>query len=194
MEDYSTPKETSKILKVSPQTLKRWERDGLIKTFRTPGGKRMYNVKQYLINNNLIENEHQTKKTKQNICYCRVSSQSQHDDLERQIKYMTKQYPNYTIIKDIGSGLNFKRKGLNTIIDLAINDELDEVVIAYKDRLARFGYDLIERLINKYSSGKIIVLNDCTKSPQDELTNDLVSIMNVFSAKLNGMRKYKNTQ
>ncbi len=187
MEDYETPKETSKKLKVSLLTLKRWENKGFIKTIRLPTGKRMYNTKQYLIDIGLSKKEGNIK---QKICYCRVSSRSQKNDLERQISYMKEKYKNYRIIKDIGSGLNFKRKGLNEIINLAINNEIDEIVIAYKDRLARFGFDLIETIITKYSNGKITIINNCFESPQDELTKDLVSIMNVFSSKLNGMRKY----
>jgi putative resolvase len=116
------------------------------------------------------------------------------DDLDRQISYMKEKYKNYRIIKDIGSGLNFKRNGLNEIINLAINDNLEEIVVAYKDRLARFGYDLIEMIIKKYSNGKITILNKSYKSPQEELTTDLVNIMNVFSAKLNGMRKYNKSK
>ncbi len=198
MNNYEKPKDASRILKVHQLTLKRWEKDKLIETIRTPGGKRMYNVNKYLKDNNLLEekeDEKEKEKEKEdgkiNICYCRVSSASQKDDLERQVLYMKSKYKNYKIIKDIGSGLNFKRKGLNEIIDLAINNKINELVITYKDRLARFGYDLLYRIITKYSSGKITIINSCFESPQDELTKDLVSIMNVFSAKLNGMRKYK---
>ena len=100
-------------------------------------------------------------------------------------------YPNHEIIKDIASGLNFKRKGLKKIIKLALDGELEEIVVAYKDRLCRFGFDLIKDLIEEYSYGKIIILNEKKMSPEEELTTDLVSIINVFSARLNGLRKYK---
>ena len=75
---------------------------------------------------------------------------------------------------------------------MAINKEIDEVVVMYKDRLARFGFELIENIIKTASNGKIIIVNDTDDTPEEELTKDLVSIINVFSAKLNGMRKYKN--
>tara|TARA_Y100000385_G_C12773487_1_gene500338 strand:- start:83 stop:649 length:567 start_codon:yes stop_codon:yes gene_type:complete len=188
MENYINPTEAAKILKICKQTLKRYEKDGLIETIRTPGGKRMYNVEKYLIENNLI---HVKENSKRKICYCRVSTNSQKDDLERQIKLMQEKYPTYEIIKDIGSGLNFKRTGLKKIIKMSINNEIDEIVLAYKDRLCRFGYDLIEMLVKDYSNGKITIINSCNESPQQELTKDLVSIINVFSAKLNGMRTYK---
>jgi len=185
MEQFLTPKEASKELKVCQQTLKKWEKEKIIEVMRTPGGKRMYNVEKYLIDNNIVK-----KKEKRKICYCRVSSRSQKDDLENQKKMLNSMFPTHEMIDDIGSGLNFKRRGFNKIIKYAINNEIDEVVITYKDRLCRFGYEMIEMLIQTYSNGKIIVINDCSESPQEELTKDLVSIINVFSAKLNGMRSY----
>jgi len=133
------------------------------------------------------DEEHKLK-----ICYVRVSSNSQKDDLERQIKYMKKRYPKHKIIKDIGSGINLNRKGLNKIIDWAIEGKIKEIVVAYKDRLARFGYTLIERIIEEYSDGKIKIINkEEGKEPQEELMEDVLQVMNVFVARMNGMRKYK---
>ena len=122
-----------------------------------------------------------------------MSSASQKDDLERQVAFMKNKYPNHEIMTDIGSGINFKRKNLIKIINLAINNHIEEIVIAYKDRLCRFGYELIEMIINEHSKGRITVLNNQDDSPQEELTKDLVSIINIFSAKLNGVRSYKTT-
>ena len=103
---------------------------------------------------------------------------------------MQSNYPNYEIISDIGSGLNFKRKGLEKIIDMAIKGEIEEVVITYKDRLARFGYDLIEMILNKYSKATITIINqDKYQTTDEELVKDIISIMNVYVAKINGMRK-----
>jgi putative resolvase len=187
MEDYKTPKETSKILGVHWQTLRNWDAKGTIETIRTPGGKRLYNVKKYLDDNNKnipIE--------RKKICYCRVSTMGQKSDLIHQIDLMKKKYPKYEMVQDIASGLNFNRPGLKKIINMAINKELEEVVIMYKDRLARFGFELIENIITEVSNGKITIINQNDESPEEELTKDLVSIINVFSAKLNGMRKYKN--
>ena len=134
------------------------------------------------------------KTTKKKICYCRVSSNKQNNDLERQINLMQLNYPNYEIISDIGSGLNFKRKGLEKIINMAIKGEIEEVVITYKDRLARFGYDLIEMILNKYSNAKITIINQNKyQTADEELVKDIISIMNVYVAKINGMRKsHKN--
>ena len=100
------------------------------------------------------------------IAYVRVSTNGQKDDLERQIKYMKKKYPNHKVIEDIGSGINFNRKGLRKIIKLAIEGKIKELVVAYKDRLTRFGFELIEDLIKEYSNGKIIILNKKRKKNQ----------------------------
>ena len=195
MEQYKTPKDASKILGVHWQTLRNWDTAGKIETIRMPGGKRLYNVNKYLEtskthnNQEIIINSIIRKK----ICYCRVSTISQKSDLKHQIDLMKINYPNYEIIQDIASGLNFNRVGLNKIIKMAINKEIEEVVVVYKDRLARFGYELIEFVIKETSGGKITIVNNTFDSPQEELTKDLVSIINVFSAKLNGMRKYKTT-
>ena len=105
---------------------------------------------------------------------------------------MTKKYPEYELIKDIGSGLNMNRDGLNKIIDYAIKKEIEILVIAYKDRLVRFGYEMIERLIKEYSDGIIRIVNAKEEeTPMIELSKDIVSIMNVYVAKMNGLRKYK---
>ena len=185
--NYKTPKEAIKILGVHPLSLKNWESRGKIECIRTPGGKRLYNVDKYLRDQNVI---HKTKQLK--ICYCRVSTKNQKNDLERQIDYMKKKYPTYKIYSEIGSGLNLNRTKLRKIIALAINGEIKELVVAHKDRLARFGFELIENLINKYSNGKVIVINETKLSPEAEITQDLLNIINVFSARVNGLRKYKN--
>jgi predicted site-specific integrase-resolvase len=150
------------------------------------GENTLYNVNKYLREKNVLYKE------RVKICYCRVSSNKQKEDLERQIKYMKEKFPTHTIIQDIGSGINYKRKGLQELMEKAINSEIEELVIAYKDRLTRFGYEMIEWLIKKYSNGKITIINkEEEETPVEELTKDIVSIMNVYVAKVNGLRKYK---
>jgi predicted site-specific integrase-resolvase len=201
MDNYKSGMEASKILGVHQRTLHNWDRKKLIDTVRTPGGKRMYNVNKYLaekdknitnvvkVNNPAIDIKYQNKS---NIIYARVSSLGQKDDLERQIKVLQTKYPDYTLITDIGSGMNLNRKGLRKIIDQSIQGNINEVVIAHKDRLCRYGYELIEDIITKYSNGKIIILNAKNKKePKEELVEDVLQIMNIFVAKMNGMRKYE---
>jgi putative resolvase len=196
---YLGGKEASKKLGVHQRTLYQWEEKGYIETIRTPGGKRLYNVDKYIEINNKNVNESKTdildeldkKEGKLNIAYVRVSSIGQKDDLVRQKKEMTSKYPNHIVVEDIGSGINFNRRGIRKIIKLAISGKINEVVVAYKDRLTRFGYELIEDLIKEYSNGKIIIVNDKEDiEPEEELAKDVLQIMNVFVAKMNGLRKY----
>ena len=202
MEEYLSGSKASKILGVHQRTLHNWDEQKIIETIRTPGGKRLYNVKKYLANIEKNKPKEEVKKTeinirenlyntKKKIIYTRVSSVGQIDDLERQVKLLKDTYPNHELIKDIGSGLNMNRKGLRKIIDYAIIGEIEEIVVVYKDRLTRYGYELIEYLIKKYSNGKIIILNNKKKEAKEELVEDVLQIMNIFVAKINGMRKYK---
>lgn len=179
-------KKTAEILGVHPQTLYKYEEKGLIKTIRTPGGKRLYNVEEYL-NKQGVSN--QSDKVK--ISYCRVSGASQKDDLENQVNYMKDKYPNHEMIIDIGSGINFERKGLKKIMKLGIEGKLEELVITYKDRLCRIGYEMIENILTEYSKTKIIVINDKEESAEEEVVNDLIEIITVFSARVYGLRRYK---
>lgn len=198
-------KETSKILGVHQHTLYEWEKKGIIEVIRsTPTSKRFYNVEKYLKGQGLVCNkinnekeikcttiEELDKKKRIKICYARVSSIGQKDDLERQKKELLNKYPNYEIIEDIGSGINLTKKGLTKIIELGIEGKIEELVIAHKDRLARFGYDLIEHIIKKYSNGKITIINqEIEIEPEEEMVKDVLQIMNVFVAKMNGRRKY----
>lgn len=129
---------------------------------------------------------------KLNLSYVRVSSQSQKDDLEGQKGLIKEQYPDHRMIEDIGSGINLNKRGIRKIIRLAITGKINELVVEYKDRLARFGYELIEDLIKEYSNGKIIIINKKDdREPEEELAYDVLQIMNVFVAKMNGLKKYK---
>jgi len=125
------------------------------------------------------------------IYYCRVSSGKQKDDLERQIEYLQGKYPKAEVVKDIGSGLNFKRKGLTAILDRAMCGEVITLVVAYKDRLARFGVDIVRQVLEKHG-GKLVVLNEVTHSPEEELVNDICAIVHCFSCRLHGLRAYKD--
>jgi putative resolvase len=184
--NYKTRKDACEILGIHYHTLYKLATDGKIE-YAKIGSRQLYNVDKYIRDNKI------SKTNKRKICYCRVSSGKQKEDLKRQEDYMRNKYPTYEIISDVGSGLNFKRDGLNEIIDSAIKGEIEIVVIAYKDRLARFGYELIERMITEYSKGEIKVENKKEEeTPTEEITKDIIAIMNVYVAKMNGLRKYKN--
>lgn len=133
-------------------------------------------------------------KPKITVGYCRVSSQKQKDDLEIQIGnvriYLLAQGKPFEIISDIGSGINYKRIGLSKLIDKINNNEVEKVVILYKDRLARFGFELIEYLAEMHGC-KIEVIDNTKNTEQEELVEDLVQIITVFSCKLQGKRAHK---
>ena len=163
------PEDASKLLKVTVTTLNNWTRKGILECIRTKGGHR-----RFLLSSIIPLSKTEIKQTKRNICYCRVSTSSQKEDLDKQVIFFRSKYPEYEIIKDIGSGINFKRKGFN-----------------YQDRLCRFGFELIKRIIEQQSDGKIVVLNKTETSPEQELVNDLISIITVFSSRLYGLRSNK---
>ncbi|MCP4351409.1 MAG: IS607 family transposase [Desulfobacterales bacterium] len=170
-----TPKQAAEYFSVNVHTLRVWDKEGKIKTERTPGGDRRYLIE-------ISEEYH--------ICYCRVSSDKQKDDLEQQVNFMQEKYPNADIVKDIGSGLNFRRKGLKTILERTIKGDCITLYIAHKDRLCRFGYDLIEWII-KRSGGNIVVLDKTVMSPESELIRDLLYILHIFSRRMHGLRDYR---
>jgi excisionase family DNA binding protein len=180
--EYLTPKQASKRFNVSQRTLLNWSYSGKIESVRTKGNHRRYIASSFI--------KEEQKDNRQKICYCRVSTASQKEDLERQIEYFRDKFPNHKIVKDIGSGINFKRKGFNTILDSAIRGNIEEVVVTHKDRLCRFGYELINRIIREHSNGKIMVLDQKKTSPEEELVNDLISIVTVFSSRLYGLRSH----
>lgn len=189
---YVATKHAKRMLGVHRQTLQRWDKDGKIDTIRSAGGQRLYNVDKYLREHKDKIKEEVINEIKENICYVRVSSIGQKNDLKRQREYMQQKYPTYTIIEDIGSGINFNRKGLRKIIEMAIEGKINKIVVAHKDRLTRFGYELIEDLVKKYSNGEIIIEDKKgkIKEPQEEIVEDVLQILNVYTAKMNGLRKY----
>ena len=180
---YIRPKEASKLLKVSQNTLRQWDNRGIIKSIRTKGKQRRFLLSSIL-------SQQSNTEEKRFICYCRVSSNGQKEDLERQVTFFKNKFPNHEIIKDIGSGINFKRKGLNSILESAVNGSIQEVVVTHRDRLCRFGFELFQKIIEEHSNGKILVLNKEETSPNQELINDLISIVTVFSSRIYGLRSH----
>lgn len=189
-QEFVNMKDAKRILGLSMSTLRTYEKEGKIEAIRTGNGWRKFNVKKYLIDNNI-----EVKETnKRNIIYCRVSSYDRKEDLKRQVEFLKNKYPLYEVITDIGSGINFKRNGLKKIIKYAISNELNEVVVTYKDRLCRIGYDLIEFIFKDYSNAKIIIENTEEKNINEEITQDLIEIITVYSSKLHGRRSNKIPQ
>ena len=187
--DFVSTSIAEKSLGVCQNTLRAWADSGKIEAIRTPGGHRLYNLSKFVSRNQITESQTNEKPEMQNICYCRVSSTGQKDDLDRQVKFMQSQFPNHFIITDIGSGLNFKRKGLQTILDKAFKGLVNTVVVAHRDRLCRFGFDLIEWTLGQHGA-TLLVLDQSHGSQEQELATDLLSIVHIFSCRINGRRKY----
>ena len=186
------PKDFAELLGVSVKTLQRWDRDGILKANRTPTNRRYYTYDQYLQFKG-IQTENDIRKT---VIYTRVSTSNQKDDLKNQVEFL-RQYANAkgiivdTVIEDYGSGLNYNRKQWNKLIDECMTNEIGTIIITHKDRFIRFGYDWFEKFCEKFNT-KIIIVNNETLSPNEELVQDIISILHVFSCRLYGLRKYKN--
>ena len=178
---FVSSREAAKRLGLHPNTLRAYADGGKIEHYRTASGHRRYNVDSYVGSASVASV----------VCYCRVSSSKQRDDLDRQVQFMQEHFPEAEIVKDIGSGLNYKRKGLKTLLERALRGDKLKVVVAHRDRLCRFGFELFEHII-KLAGGEIVVLKESSLSPEQELTTDLLSIIHVFSCRLHGLRNYKS--
>lgn len=183
----------AEVIGVSVKTLQRWDRTGiLVPASRTPGNRRLYTQEQ--LNKVLRCTDSQTKAT---VVYTRVSSNAQKPDLLNQKRVLEQFCVARGIavdewVSEIGGGLNFKRKKFLQIVDRIIRGEIKVLVIAHKDRLARFGYDLLEHLCTTYGC-EIVVLNTESLSPEQEMVQDLMTIIHCFSARLYGLRNYRKS-
>ena len=186
------PKDFAELLGVSVKTLQRWDRDGILKANRTPTDRRYYTYDQYLQFKG-IQTENDIRDT---VIYARVSTRNQKDDLQNQVEFL-KQFCNAKgiiinqCVEDFGSGLNYNRKKWNKLLDEVMANKIKTIVISNKDRFIRFGYDWFEKFCEKFNT-KIIIVNNETLSPNEELVQDIISILHVFSCRLYGFRKYKN--
>ncbi len=185
------PKDFAELLGVSVKTLQRWDRDGIWKANRTPTDRRYYTYDQYLQFKGI-----KTKNDRRDIViYARVSTRNQKDDLQNQVDFL-KLFCNAKgmivnqCIEDFGSGLNYNRKKWNKLFDDVMGNRIKTIVITNKDRFIRFGYDWFEKFCEKFNT-KIIIVNNETLSPNEELVQDMIAILHVFRCRLYGLRKYK---
>jgi putative resolvase len=183
MPNYVPPRIASTRLGVSTKTLERWYAAGKISAIETPGGQRRYDC------DSIISAVSGSRAT---VIYARVSSRSQKLDLDSQVEFLKSKYPQADLITDIGSGLNFKRKGLQALLERVLSDDVGLVVIAHKDRLCRFGFDLVAWICDRQKC-QILVLDQAHLSPEREMVEDILAIIHVFSCRLYGLRKYKKT-
>ena len=167
---------------VSGNTIRRWADNGSIVFKRTPRGPRRY----FISEKGVFEPE----KTRKDYIYVRVSSNKQREDMDRQEAFLRDLYPNHTVVKDIGSGLNYKRKGLLRLLELSNKGNVREIVVFSKDRLCRFGFELLQWQFSQNDT-KLLVQNISDKSPEEEFSEDILAILQVFACRWNGKRKYK---
>ncbi len=179
--------EAAKIKGVSPSTLRRWESEGKLIPERTLNGHRRYDLAQLLG----VKSE-----LSYTIGYCRVSSHDQKKDLERQKEvvelFCSQNGWQFEIIEDLGSGLNYSKKGLKRLIRLIVDSKVERLVITHKDRLLRFGSELIFSLCEHFGTEIVIINRTEDSSFEEDLANDVLEIINVFSARLYGSRSHKN--
>ena len=185
-------KQTANQLGVSVSTLRRWDETGVLVAQRTPKGHRRYDLSK--INPNLTRNKvEQQRKT---IAYARVSSHDQKPDLQRQIEmlklYCSSQGWSFEVISDLGSGMNYHKKGLKRLLDDILDNKIDRLVLTHKYRLLRFGAELVFALCEARQVEVVIINQGENLSFEEELAQDVLEIITVFSARLYGSRSKKN--
>ena len=186
--------EFAKLLNVTVKTLQNWDKQGTLKAYRSPTNQRFYTEEQ--LNQVLgLSNESQEEKTGLKIGYCRVSTNNQKNSLQNQEEFL-RSYTNAKgvildeVLTDIGSGINYNRRNFNKILELVEAGEVLEIYVTYKDRFVRFGFDWFNTFCEKHGA-KIIILNQPSTSPEQELAEDLLNIVTMFSERNNVLRTYK---
>ncbi|QKR00872.1 IS607 family transposase [Metallosphaera tengchongensis] len=178
------PKEVCERLGISYATLWNYVKQGKIKPIILESGKWRFREED-------VERLMGVVKKKKVVLYARVSSDTQKDDLAKQVAYLQGRVEEYDLtITDIGSGLNMKRKGFKRLLKMILNNEVSKVVVAYKDRLVRFGFEILEEVCRTHNC-EIEVLEEEDKAPEQELVEDLITVLVSFSGKLYGMRSHK---
>lgn len=186
--------EFAKLLNVTVKTLQNWDKQGTLKAYRTPTNQRFYTEEQ--LNQVLnLSNNNQDEKQRLKIGYCRVSTPNQKNSLENQEEYL-RSYTNAKgvildeVFTDICSGINYNRENFNKILELVEAGEISEIYVTYKDRFVRFGFDWFNNFCEK-NGAKIIILNQPSTSPEQELAEDLLNIVTVFSERNHDLITYK---
>jgi predicted site-specific integrase-resolvase len=182
----------SKLTGISISTLRMWDKKGILKPeFKTPRGERRYSEAQL---QQILQKKSDAPRI--NVGYARVSSKKQEDDLKRQIEllelFLAKQGKSFKIISDIGSGIDYSKSGLKELLKLISSNQVDTIYVLYKDRLVRFGFELIEEFAKLHNT-KIEVINQTEdKTDEEELVEDILNIIHVFSCRLNGKKSHIN--
>ena len=181
---------------VARSTLRQWAESGKVEALRAGGeGKRLYKLAD--IERVLgVDTAKKAETQRQHVCYARVSSQHQRADLERQIAFLQQHYPGSRVYRDIGSGLNFKRPQFITLLDAVHAGTVAEIVVTDKDRLCRFGIELLQWVLDKAGT-RLVVHSDAVEQSDEpdynhELSDDIISVITFFTARHNGQRSARN--
>lgn len=183
--------EAAKVAGVAPSTLRRWEREGKIRPERTRGGNRRYTLA--MLKPHMA---HQSPVEKKTVAYARVSSHDQKSDLERQKQmlemYCAAQGWQFEIVADLGSGMNYHKRGLRKLLSMILDGRINRLVLTHKDRLLRFGAELVFAICEEKQVEVVIINQGDEPSFEEELAKDVLEIITVFSARLYGSRSHKN--
>jgi putative resolvase len=190
MKSTYSPQEFGQLIGRKTKTLQKWDREGILKAHRSPTNRRYYTHDQYLAYRGMLAPEQGLT-----IAYSRVSGAAQKPDLANQIKALEVYCDQHTLkvdewMQDNGSGLNYKRKQFNRLMEMVELGQVRRIIIAHRDRLVRFGYGYFEAFCERHNT-ELVVIDGETLSPEQELVQDLVAILTVFSARLHGLRSYK---
>jgi excisionase family DNA binding protein len=186
------PREFCRIVGISYRTFKRWVSEGRIRVVRTPTGRIRVPYSEVV---EILGGKPSGGEVRA-VIYARVSSSDQKSDLERQIQYLTqycssKGYRAVDVLSDIASGLKTDRRGLLKLFDYVVNRQVDVVVVTYRDRLTRFGFEYLEHFFNQHGVRVEVAFGEESKDAYQELVEDLIEIVTSFAGKLYGMRSHK---
>lgn len=181
---YISPSKITKQFDITSGTLRNWAESGKISCLRPNKGRRVYNIEDVA----RIFGAESKETNKKTYLYARVSSSHQKEDLERQVDLLKENYPEAILIKDVGSGLNWKRPGMCALLEHIHKGDVEQIVVTYRDRICRFGFDLIEWVFKKASVKLVVLGTDTENDRTNELAEDLLAVTTVFVAKNNGMR------
>ena len=186
---FVSPGEACKVLGVCHETLRRWSSEGKIRFVQAgPYKFRRYDVSS-VIKTITTESVESDKSERADIIYARVSTRNQRSFLANQSSRLVDQFGDHcTVITDIGSGLNFKRTGLNKILEKVVRGQVRNLYVSHKDRLCRFAFDLIDFICTRHGTTIIVAEDGDQKTPESELAEDVLSIITVFGARLYGGR------
>jgi putative resolvase len=185
LQDYVHIREARKMLGVTTQTLHNWDKKGQIRTMRLPSGARMVHRQDIhdILNGRSTPSPPPQTEEKQKILYYRVTPKTDPTLQKTQMQVIQEKYPGHLLITDTGSGLNWKRKGIQTILDSAFAGTVEEVAIMYQDHICRFAFDLFESILLRLGVRLVILDADQPRNVEQELTDDILTVLQAYSKK-----------